>query len=1207
MQTAGFPLSGSTVFDFSSLMKVRGSYTGEVKTPLRLAFAAALLLAHPGSAAGECRVLGRPVDADFEIRSLGHLGGRWSAAWDINNRGQVVGISRTVFGSDRTAAFLWENGAMRRLETPVGGESFVVAINDLGQAVGQLALPGGTFPAALWLEDGTLIDLSAEITQISDFFTVHDINNAGQIVGIISAQNSRSFVYDLNDGSVTFLPVRGGIGVSGTAINNAGTVAGLFDTGETTPGGLLVLNTFTWSPGGGFQDMGTVGLTVQGGADISDTGVVVGQYVLEPLGPSPSGGTWAYANSTPLGGNENPMAPGFPRFQSGDAHGVNKFGDIVGFGSNRTQPDNDPLSGAYLWRGGSTLAISSILDSIEGDAFTDIGVFRAVNDLGQIVGVGALGSETRAFIMNPGPLIDVIDPNPEVNEGLFAEGELTTDIERLGNPGLTQGMGLVADGVTPLVLRARVSDAGTVTFRIADEDGGDAGVGTLTSLGGAEAQTQLSVPTEQLQDGTHMAFTVLTAPDDFHRDAGDDGLEKRSVCVEAATGGGTPRTGVKELELRRPPVVLMHGLWSRPGKWGWPLRSDPAYQAFAEDYSTSAADAFATNVIHARIGTRTALALLRDRGIAATQADLFGHSMGGLLSRLYIAGRGPSYLREDNLGLGDVHKLVTVNSPHRGSPLADILIANSLFFGEPFDALFRTAGFPIDRGAVRDLQTGSSEILNLPAVDVPAHAFVGTGGSDLLGLGPLPGRAGHLWTLLQFFGLLVFGPGVEHDAIVDRPSQEGGLSASAITRFSFLPGLHTQVTGAVEADARARELLDAAADDSSTFASGFPGALASAAAAARAASEPAALGDVVSGLVITEPLPGTSVSPGSTLTVAVAGIDGFVPERVVGASPFDVQLAEAAPFVLELSVPETAVGPFTVTASAFDADDNVAFAPDVEVFAQVPAALTGLKGPKDPVLLFHFSPPTRVGVIGSFSDGVDRLLDGSALGTTYVSSDACVANVDVEGFVSSEKVGTAGIEVTNSGQSASVSVEALSARGDFDRNGLIDDVDVAAFESALGHTIEEPEYREEADFDGDGAVTDVDRQDFEAARMGPCNNPPVCRGAALELNALRGGSGTIKPPTPKKITTKARIAKGSAPAGTECRGSIAVSNDLTPQVERIDATFVVGKGGQGGSVFFDLASACPASDGATVTLSATVSAPGMLSDTRALTKTLVCP
>jgi probable HAF family extracellular repeat protein len=68
------------------------------------------------------------------------LGGgtRTGDAYAINNKGQVVGSSATVSGSDHLLhPFFWENGVLTDLGVVIGdvvGEAY--SINDRGQVVG---------------------------------------------------------------------------------------------------------------------------------------------------------------------------------------------------------------------------------------------------------------------------------------------------------------------------------------------------------------------------------------------------------------------------------------------------------------------------------------------------------------------------------------------------------------------------------------------------------------------------------------------------------------------------------------------------------------------------------------------------------------------------------------------------------------------------------------------------------------------------------------------------------------------------------------------------------------------------------------------------------------------------------------------------------------------------------------------------------------
>src|SRR5262249_23026063 len=114
----------------------------------------------------------------YEIIDLGTLGGATTVANYINNRGQVVGTSRTAAGFQR--AFLYSGGIMQDLGTLGGSESFGNVINDRGQVGGAAFLADGSRHAFLF-DGGVMDDLGA--LPGSAVSNVFGLNNRGQAVG----------------------------------------------------------------------------------------------------------------------------------------------------------------------------------------------------------------------------------------------------------------------------------------------------------------------------------------------------------------------------------------------------------------------------------------------------------------------------------------------------------------------------------------------------------------------------------------------------------------------------------------------------------------------------------------------------------------------------------------------------------------------------------------------------------------------------------------------------------------------------------------------------------------------------------------------------------------------------------------------------------------------------------------------------------------
>jgi probable HAF family extracellular repeat protein len=107
---------------------------------------------------------------------LGHLGGEYSIATDINDFGQVVGHSFTSTGE--THAFIWSRGVMRDLGGSPAGDVFADSINAFGQIVGYGLLDGFHWNALRWRGG-----IATSITPVGVDGYAYDINILGQVAG----------------------------------------------------------------------------------------------------------------------------------------------------------------------------------------------------------------------------------------------------------------------------------------------------------------------------------------------------------------------------------------------------------------------------------------------------------------------------------------------------------------------------------------------------------------------------------------------------------------------------------------------------------------------------------------------------------------------------------------------------------------------------------------------------------------------------------------------------------------------------------------------------------------------------------------------------------------------------------------------------------------------------------------------------------------
>ena len=121
----------------------------------------------------------------------------------------------------------------------------------------------------------------------------------------------------------------------------------------------------------------------------------------------------------------------------------------------------------------------------------------------------------------------------------------------------------------------------------------------------------------------------------------------------------------------RAPVLFVHGLWGGSASF---YKMDQSFRkkirnTHRVDYGWKNASGFYTNRLEVRFGIDDLLRQTRNSKYSAGKAIIIGHSMGGILSRLYLQ----STYSDIGDYRNDISRLITINTPHFGTQLANWL------------------------------------------------------------------------------------------------------------------------------------------------------------------------------------------------------------------------------------------------------------------------------------------------------------------------------------------------------------------------------------------------------------------------------------------------------------------------------------------------------------------------------------------------------
>lgn len=379
-------------------------------------------------------------------------------------------------------------------------------------------------------------------------------------------------------------------------------------------------------------------------------------------------------------------------------------------GPNRQGPLNSGVSDEVSWPPPATLWIEGIQQSaLVGD---DPITLTATVD-------GATVSDTVRVTVVTLEFQDLRHWGPT----LAADGTVGLDNQNLdGYLGLPPIGGAIADGAAAVLVRVRppLVDSGapvridglTISAASASGQSTPEAVGTFAAAArpGTGAAWSVQVPPlpTPWAPGDFGYASTIDAPDGLaiyvppaSYIEGALGANERAV-IEIQLKLGSVPVGQVPFELRRPPVVLAHGLFSSPATWAdppWNI-ADLGTEVAHFDYESTNRAGYDINVVKIPPLIDTVLESYRSGTVArnpggiryaASRVDWVGHSMGGVLAQLYASDASATnlvrlgnhnrinlptrsgdmaYLNDNNFFAGAFRRLITIGSPLDGSDLA---------------------------------------------------------------------------------------------------------------------------------------------------------------------------------------------------------------------------------------------------------------------------------------------------------------------------------------------------------------------------------------------------------------------------------------------------------------------------------------------------------------------------------------------------------
>jgi len=270
--------------------------------------------------------------------------------------------------------------------------------------------------------------------------------------------------------------------------------------------------------------------------------------------------------------------------------------------------------------------------------------------------------------------------------------------------GVENPKGVAADGVARILIKVRHVNGSAInsaTIQLQDKDGKTTPpsslLGKVMSVSDSLSDEANFATEKQITSTKHFNdyWFWYVAPDNFAENGNSDAYAySNSRIVQALITADDGSTYPLPIEIVRPPLMMVHGIGSDNSCF---KNFNYSYNSTKVFYTDKQTDGYVyTNLFKQRYAINLAnnegsfylnatmllsnnskpdnfkgnISALREQGYACNQVDYVCHSMGGCVMRQAIQNYS-SYFTKSNYTKGFIHKAITIDTPHNGSPIAD--------------------------------------------------------------------------------------------------------------------------------------------------------------------------------------------------------------------------------------------------------------------------------------------------------------------------------------------------------------------------------------------------------------------------------------------------------------------------------------------------------------------------------------------------------